>query len=184
MKFTNKNVIDDNNPLLREKATPVEFPMSEEEIATYRGLREYVINSIDPVLAENFGLSPAVGIAAPQVGVLKQMAAVYIADENDKPLLDIVLINPKIMAHSVEKTYLDSGEACLSVKGIHDGIVERYAYIKVRYQTLDGETKTLEASDFFAVAIQHEMDHLKGILFYDHINKQNPFLASKGSYEL
>ncbi len=184
MIFTNKDILKDPHPLLREKCAKVEFPLSEEDKRLYDGLREYVINSLDEELCEKYDLSPAVGIAAPQVGALKQMCAVYIEDEDGKAVIDQVLINPRIIAHSVEKTFIDNGEACLSIPDEHKGIIQRYAYIKVRYQDINGNTKVMEQEDFFAVVFQHEIDHLSGILFYDHINEDAPFKAESNSYPL
>lgn len=180
MKYTNKNLVMDSSTSLREKSVPVTFPMSENDLECLIGLREYVINSLDDELVEKFDLSPAVGLAAPQIGVNKKMAVVYI--EYEKGVDDICLINPKIVAHSSELTYVDGGEACLSVKEQYDAIIERYQYIKVKYQDTKGEIKTLEASGFTAIAIQHEIDHLNGILFYDHINKKNPYTPSNNSF--
>lgn len=184
MIYTNKDIITDPNPLLREKSTKVEFPLSAEDKKLHDGLREYVINSIDEELAEKYELSPAVGIAAPQVGVLKQMCAIYIEDESGNAAYDIVLINPRIIAHSVEKTFIDNGEACLSIPDEHKGIIQRYAYIKVRYQDETGDTHVIELDDFLAVVFQHEIDHLSGVLFYDYINEKAPFKAESNSYPL
>lgn len=184
MIFTNNDLILDPNPILREKCEKVNFPLSEEDRRLYDGLREYVINSLDEELVEKYDLSPAVGIAAPQVGQTKQMCAIYIENENGKAICDIVLINPRIIAHSVEQTYLENGEACLSIKDEHRGLIHRYSYIKVRYQDLEGNTKTVEVNDFMAVAFQHEIDHLNGILFYDHIDPVKPFKIKPNSFAL
>ncbi len=184
MIFTNKDLIIDPSPILREKCTPVEFPMSEEDLKVYEGLREYVMNSIDEEKCEKYDLSPAVGIAAPQVGVTKRMCAIYVEDENGKPVCDVVLINPRIIAHSVEQTYIENGEACLSIRDEHKGLIHRFSYIKVRYQDIHGNTKVIEADDFLAVAFQHEIDHLNGVLYYDHINPKKPFKIKPNSYPL
>lgn len=183
MKYTNKDIVCDPSEILRKKSTEVSFPLSEEDSAIIYGLREYVKNSIDEELCEKYDLSPAVGIAAPQVGILKKMCVVYV-EEDDQVLCDLMLINPKIIAYSTEKVYIENGEACLSIESEHTGIVERPAYIKVRYDGLDGEKLTVELSDFFAIAVQHEIDHLNGILYYDHIDQANPLKASANSYPL
>ncbi len=184
MIFTNKDLILDPNPILRQKCEKVEFPLTAEDRKLYDGLREYVINSLNEELVEKYDLSPAVGIAAPQVGHTKQMCAIYIENEEGKIICDIVLINPRIIAHSVEQTYIENGEACLSIRDEHPGLVHRYAYIKVRYQDLEGNIKTLEVNDFMAIAFQHEIDHLNGVLFYDHINQENPYQVKPNSFAL
>lgn len=184
MIYTNKDILKDPHPLLREKCEKVEFPLSPEDKRLHDGLREYVINSVDEELAKKYDLSPAVGIAAPQVGVLKQMCAIYVEDEAGNPVVDIVLINPRIIAHSLEKTFIDNGEACLSIPAEHQGIIQRYAYIKVRYQDENGTTQVIEVEDFLAIVFQHEIDHLSGVLFYDHINESTPFKAESNSHPL
>lgn len=184
MIFTNKNLVLDSDPSLREKCDMVQFPLSEEDRTLAVGLREYIINSLDEDLCEKYDLSPAVGIAAPQVGAQKRIVAVYVEAEDGEPVIDLLMINPRIMAHSVEMTYLENGEACLSVPDEHPGLVHRYAYIKVRYQDLDGNTKYYESDDFGAVAVQHEIDHLNGILFYDHIDLKNPNKAKNSAFPL
>ncbi|MGL5020660.1 MAG: peptide deformylase, partial [Mycoplasmatales bacterium] len=83
-----------------------------------------------------------------------------------------------------ERIYLEGGEACLSVAEKKEGFVHRFASIKIRYTDIKGHTKTHEAFDFEAIVIQHELDHLDGILFYDRINKEDPFKIPKNSFPL
>ena len=72
--------------------------------------------------------------------------------------------------------YLDSGEGCLSVKDEHPGHVFRHARIKVRgYDLIQDKNVVISAEGYFAIALQHEIDHLSGILFYDRIDKNNPW---------
>lgn len=184
MKFTNKNIIKDDNPVLREKCEPYTLPLQSNEVEELEGLLEYVKNSIDEDLAKKYDLSAAVGIASPQVGIKKCGFAIFIEAEDSEESFEIIMVNPKIMAYSVETTYIDGGEACLSVVDEHNGLIHRPAYIKVKYVDIHGETKVEEFYDFLAVAIQHEMDHLNGILFYDHINQKNPNFVPKNSYPL
>lgn len=175
MKYTNKNLIKDPNVILREKSKLVELPLTQENIDILNGLTEYVKNSVDEQLCEKYDLSPAVGIAAVQVGILKQLCVVYLTDENGNPEVNLQLINPKIIAHSVSKFYLSDGEACLSIDEKHPGFINRYNYIKVKHYSIEGKELISEFKDFCAIAVQHEIDHLNGILYYDHINKNNPF---------
>jgi peptide deformylase len=98
-----------------------------------------------------------VGLAAPQVGIAKQIAVVDVGDEHGR----IELINPVILEARGEQTGL---EGCLSFPGLF-GEVKRADYVKVRAQNRRGRPFTLEATGFLARALQHEIDHLHGILF-------------------
>ena len=183
MKFTNKNIILDTDPNLRKKSALVEFPLSNEDLQTLIGLRQYVMNSIDEDMCEKYDLSPAVGIAAPQVGVMKRMCVVFIESE-DGNNFDLSMINPRIMSHSTTTLYIENGEACLSIKDEHIGNIHRPNYIKVRYQDLNGNFLIIELDDFPSIAVQHEIDHLNGILYYDHISLENPLNVPKNSHPL
>jgi peptide deformylase len=98
-----------------------------------------------------------VGLAAPQVGIAKQIAIVDIGDEHGR----IELINPVILEARGEQI---GPEGCLSFPGLF-GEVKRANYVKVRAQNRRGRTYTLEATGFLARALQHEIDHLQGVLF-------------------
>jgi peptide deformylase len=98
-----------------------------------------------------------VGLAAPQVGIAKQIAVVDVGDEHGR----IELVNPVILEARGEQT---GPEGCLSFPGLF-GEVERADYVKVRAQDRRGRPFTLEATGFLARALQHEIDHLHGILF-------------------
>jgi len=184
MKFNNDNlIIDPNDKILRVKCSDVSFPLSKEDKETALGLREYVYMSTFEDRLEELNLNPAVGIAAPQVGITKRICVVYI-DFEDGEKTDLIMINPKIMAHSMEMVFLEGGEACLSIQDAHEGLVNRYAYIKVKYYDLEGKEHLIESEGFEAIAIQHEIDHLNGVLFYDHINKKEPFKVVENAFPL
>lgn len=106
---------------------------------------------------ETMLIADGVGLAAPQVGVSLQVAVVDIGDDTGK----IELINPVILEKRGEQV---GPEGCLSFPGLY-GEVERADYIKVRAQNRRGKIFLLEADDFLARAIQHEIDHLHGVLF-------------------
>lgn len=135
---------------------------------------EYVIASQNPEIAKEKDLRPGIGLAAPQINVSKRMIAIHVTDEKEN-LYSYALFNPKIISHSVEKAYLTSGEGCLSVDESIPGYVPRYARVTVKATTLEGEEIKLRLKGLPAVCIQHEIDHLNGIMFYDHINKDDPF---------
>ncbi|PFA23972.1 MULTISPECIES: peptide deformylase [Bacillus cereus group] len=112
---------------------------------------------------ETMLVADGVGLAAPQVGVSLQVAVVDIGDDTGK----IELINPVILEKRGEQV---GPEGCLSFPGLY-GEVERAEYIKVRAQNRRGKIFLLEADDFLARAIQHEIDHLHGVLFTSKVTR-------------
>lgn len=112
--------------------------------------------------------SNGIGLAAIQVGHAKQALLLNIPDEEDQQSIDtlIEMINPIIIQTSGETTYQ---EGCLSVPSFYEDI-NRYECITVNYQDRDGNTKTIEADGLMSIAIQHEIDHLNGILFIDKLS--------------
>lgn len=169
-----KDIVREGHPALRKEAEPLLFPLTKEEYKLGEDLLEYVKNSQTPEMAEQYNLRPGIGLAAPQVNVSVQMFALHITEEKGEPI-SFVAVNPKIVSHSVEKTYLTAGEGCLSVDRNIEGYVPRYARITVKAYDLDGNEFKKRLKGLAAIAFQHELDHLKGIMFYDYINKDNPF---------
>ncbi|KGX85087.1 peptide deformylase [Pontibacillus marinus] len=172
--ITMDDVVREGHPVLREVADEVPLPLSEEDHDTLEQMLQYLENSQDDEMAEKYNLRPGVGIAAPQINISKRMLAVHFTDFNDK-FYSYGLVNPRIVSHSVEKTYLTSGEGCLSVDRDVPGYVPRYARITVKATDLEGNEVKLRVKGFAAIVLQHEIDHLNGIMFYDHINVDNPF---------
>ena len=169
-----EDIVREGHPTLRTRAEEITFPLTEEDRKLAHNMLEYLINSQDPVMAEKYNLRGGIGLAANQVNSLKRMFALHLEDEKGE-LLSFVAINPKIVSHSVEQTYLTSGEGCLSVDRAVPGYVPRYARITVKFMTIDGEEKKLRLSGLPAIAFQHELDHLNGVMFYDRINEKDPF---------
>jgi peptide deformylase len=108
--------------------------------------------------------APGVGLAAPQVGIATRLAVVDVSAGEDAGALH-VLVNPEIVEAAGEE--LDR-EGCLSIPDLTES-VKRPVCIHVRAQALDGSDLEIEATDFFARAICHEIDHLDGVLFVDHL---------------
>ncbi|MFS0823662.1 peptide deformylase [Bacillus sp. 1P02SD] len=130
-----------------------------EKVTTFdRKLSKLIKDMYDTMLEAD-----GVGLAAPQVGVAKQIAIVDIGDESGL----IELINPVILEQKGEQV---GPEGCLSFPDLF-GEVTRYDYIKVRAQNRRGKIYVFEARDFLARAIQHEIDHLHGILFTSKVNR-------------
>ncbi|MBC8922216.1 peptide deformylase, partial [Escherichia coli] len=106
--LTMDDIVREGHPALREVATEVTFPLSDEEKKLGRDMLEFLINSQDEELAEKYGLRGGVGIAAPQLAVTKRFLAIHVHDEKDR-LYSYVLYNPKIRSHSVQQACLSGG---------------------------------------------------------------------------
>lgn len=179
-----KDIVEEGHPSLRKHAEPVVFPLDKETSQLGKDMLQFLINSQDEDIAEEFDLRAGVGLAATQLDVNKQIFAVHVMDYDEdgyetEPLLSEVLFNPRIISHSVQKAALKEGEGCLSVNREVPGIVPRPKRIRLEYQDFKGDTHELKLRDYLAVVTQHELDHLKGIMFYDHINKEEPWLSDK-----
>jgi peptide deformylase len=124
-------------------------------------------------LLETMYAADGIGLAAVQVGVPKRMLVMDIAQAQGKRE-PMVFINPKIVWASEENVTTEEG--CLSVPEIWDD-VERPAKIRAEYQDRDGNAQTLEADGLLACCLQHEMDHLDGVLFLDHLSKLKRSIA-------
>lgn len=109
--------------------------------------------------------APGIGLAAPQVGVGLALTVIDLMPEN-KPA-PLILINPKVISASSEVVTREEG--CLSLPG-HYAEVTRPARITVGYQDLTGAERRISAEDLLAVCLQHEIDHLNGVLFIDHLS--------------
>ena len=177
--ITYKDILKDTDPRIREKSRNVKLPLSEQDRETLLAMLQYIKDSVDEEKAEEFGLRPAVGLAAPQIGVMKKMfaMAILVEEEDGSYSFDeYAFVNPKIVSYSVQKAYLKGGEGCLSVEEEHQGYVPRAARITVRgYDLLQDKEVEVRLKGYKAIVAQHEMDHFNGVLFYDHINKKNPF---------
>jgi peptide deformylase len=116
-------------------------------------------------MAETMYAAPGVGLAAPQVGVSRRLVVLDCAPKDAPPQL-ITAVNPEILEREGE-VYEEEG--CLSVPSFY-ARVARSARVKVRFVDLEGRTIELETGDLLAIAFQHEIDHLDGILFVDHLS--------------
>ena len=114
------------------------------------------------------------GLAFVQLGILKRIFVISLLEEDDT-FTEYVVINPKIVSRSAEEIYVEEGEGCLSVNREAPGVVLRHARVTVEYFDINGNKQTTRVREDMAVAFQHEIDHLNGILFVDKIDKNNPF---------
>ena len=178
--LTMEDIIRDGHPSLRKVAAEVPMPPSEEDKQILLSLLEYVINSQNPEKAAQYGLRPGIGLAAPQINVLKRMIAVHLTDDTGTHY-SYALFNPKIISHSVEKAYLHSGEGCLSVDKAIPGYVPRHARITVKGIDQNGQEVKLRLKGLSSICFQHEIDHLNGVMFYDYINHEEPLKPIEGA---
>lgn len=137
-----RNIVKEGDSVLAKKCRPVE--KFDDRLA----------DLLDD-MAETLHLADGVGLAAPQVGILRRVCIVDIGEGV------IELVNPKIIAYSGEQ---ESAEGCLSCPG-EWGLVKRPAYVKVKAQDREGKEFTVEGRELLARAFCHELDHLDGIIF-------------------
>lgn len=116
-------------------------------------------------MAETMYAAPGVGLAAPQVGISKRLTVIDCSSRDEDAQL-LILINPEIIDREGE-CYEEEG--CLSVPEYYAKI-NRNAVVTVRFQDLDEKTHVIETGGLTAIACQHEIDHLDGILFIDHLS--------------
>ena len=156
-----RTILTAPDPRLKKKSKPVDSVDAE------------VRQLMDDMLETMYD-APGVGLAAPQVGVLKRIIVVDPA-RDDAPPAPLKMANPEIIWASDETKPHEEG--CLSLPEEYDEVV-RPDRIKVRYVDEHNELRTLEADGLLSVIIQHEMDHLNGVLFVDHISalKRNMIL--------
>lgn len=141
------------DPVLREKCT--EIDQFDDELTTL------VSNMVETMYA-----SDGIGLAAPQVGVARRLIVLDVSSSEDRGRKVLALVNPEI---TMQEGELEWDEGCLSLPDIN-GIVTRAEKIRVDAKNLEGEELTLEAEGLLAVALQHEIDHLNGVLFTDHLS--------------
>lgn len=125
------------------------------------------IKTLSKDMLETMYAAPGIGLAAPQIGVMKRVVVMDLAKEDEEPA-PLVMINPEILKFSEETAVTEEG--CLSIPELYYD-VERPAEVRVRYTNLDGEAVELDAKDRLAVCVQHELDHLDGVLYIDYLSR-------------
>ena len=173
--LTNKDILDEKCKILRQVSKEVEFPLTKEDKKNIDLMIEYLTNSQIDKLAKKYDLRPGMGLSAVQLGVLKRYLVIVHEQEIKETFKTYVVINPKITSHSEEIIYVDEGEGCLSVNRDVEGIVKRFARVTVEGFDSYGNPIKIRAREELAIAFQHEIDHLNGILFIDRIDKKDPF---------
>ena len=117
-------IVKDNNPIMRKKSLPVEMPLSNKDKETLDAMIDYLKHSQDEEYAKKHNITPGIGMAAIQIGLLKRLFVIYYEKENET--VQYQLVNPQIIETSVKKCALEGGEGCLSVPKPHEGLVHRY----------------------------------------------------------
>lgn len=169
-----KEILDEKDKRLRLISEEVTFPLAKEDKELIDKMVTYLHDSQIEKLAKKYDLRPGMGMAAIQLGVPKRYLTI-VHEVAEQKFDTYVICNPKIISNSEEKIYVDMGEGCLSINRDVEGIVPRYARVTVEGYDIDGNKIRIRAREELAIAFQHEIDHLNGILFIDHIDKNNPY---------
>ena len=148
-----KSILTEPNKLLRQVSKPVEKVTKEEQ--------KLMDDMLDTMYAAN-----GIGLAAIQIGVPKNVVVIDL--NKDKKKIPMFFVNPKITSKSKSLTKYEEG--CLSIPNLFAEI-ERPSECEIQYLDYFGKEKTLKANGLLATCIQHEVDHLKGILFIDYLSK-------------
>lgn len=143
------------DPRLKQKSAPVEGPVTDAHRALMDDMLETMYDA------------PGIGLAAIQIGEPVRIIVMDLARE-DEPKAPRYFVNPEIIWASEELFSYEEG--CLSVPDYYDD-VERPAKVKIRYLNYQGEQIEEDCEGLYAVCIQHEMDHLEGVLFIDHLSR-------------
>jgi peptide deformylase len=125
------------------------------------------VRSLVADMLETMYAAPGIGLAAIQIGIPQRVVTLDLA-KKDEPKNPQVVINPETLWSSEERGSYEEG--CLSIPEIYEE-VERPAQVKVRFTDLDGKVREVEANGLLATCLQHEIDHLNGVLFIDHLSK-------------
>ena len=152
--MSKRKIVIEPDPILRRKSENLEKVDDD--------LRRLLDDMLETMYS-----APGIGLAAVQIGILKRLIVIDISKEKEKknPLF---LINPEIISKSKNTSIYEEG--CLSLPG-HFAEIERPAECQVKYIDYDGKKKEIKANGLLSTCIQHELDHLDGILFIDYLSK-------------
>lgn len=170
-------ILDDSHQALRTVSKEVTF-LDDHDVKIISQMVSYVDACYDN-LWSTYKLKPGIAVAAPQMGLNKRIIYINFDDENSTQQ-KYLLLNPVIKSYSVAKSYLNSGEGCLSVREIiTDRIARHYKIVVSAFDILQNKQIEIVASDLLSVCLQHEIDHLDGVLFYDRIDNDAMTLNKK-----
>ena len=149
-----RKILIEPDPILRKKCEPLEM------------VDDNVINLMKDMLQTMYA-APGIGLAAVQIGILKRLIVIDIS-KDEKKKDPLFLINPEIIKKSDDTSIYEEG--CLSLPG-QFAEIERPAECFLKYIDLNGQEKELKAKGLLSTCIQHEVDHLNGVLFIDYLSK-------------
>lgn len=170
--ITMRNMVPEETKNLHLKSKLVKTPLSISDKRLGKEMHEFIVNSQTPEIRDKYNLREAVGLASPQIGIYKQMFAVYFRDV-DNTLYSFVAFNPEIVEKSEELIYLNGGEGCLSVERETKGLTPRHKWLVAKFYKWDLENKPVLVTERFegypAIVFQHEYNHLQGKLYCDDL---------------
>ncbi len=176
--FKKLDILDESRPELRKKSTPIEGALSKE----YKDIIERIIKELTysqiEEYSEKYHLRPGMGLAFPQLGINKRIIVIVHEYEEGK-FNNYVYINPEIVSESEEMIAASEGEGCLSVNREVEGHVPRHARVTVEGLDINGKPQRIRAREELAIAFQHEIDHLNGVMFYDRIDPKHKFYTEQ-----
>lgn len=126
-----------------------------------------VVSLLDDMV-ETMYAEAGIGLAAPQIGVSRRLIVMDCSDDEDQEPVIWKMINPEVTSASEEMAKMEEG--CLSIPG-YRGEVRRPAEVEVAYTDINGEAQTMQATGLLAACVQHEIDHLNGVMFIDHLSR-------------
>ena len=174
--FKKLEILDEKDKRLRKISIDAKLPLSDE----YKNIIERIITELTYSQIEEYekkyDLRPGMGLAFPQLGINERIL-VIVHEYDDGKFDNYIMVNPKITSSSNELIAAEAGEGCLSVNRDVEGHIPRYARVTVEGYDVDGNKTKVRAREELAIAFQHEIDHLNGILFYDRINKNKQFYS-------
>ena len=172
------DILDEKDQRLRKVSVDATLPLSKEYKKIIKNIITELTYSQIEEYEKKYDLRPGMGLAFPQLG-LNERIIVIVHEVEDGVFDEYVVINPKIVSNSTEMIASEAGEGCLSVNRDVDGHVKRYARVTVEGYDEDGNQIRIRAREELAIAFQHEIDHLNGILFYDRIDKKHQFYTEE-----
>ena len=183
MELPKIKILDEKNKVLRKVSKEVTFPLDEVDRKNIEDMLNHLKMSQIEEYSNKYDLRPGMGLSYVQIGVLKRIFVIVDEYEPGK-FQNYIVINPKIKSQSEELIYVGEGEGCLSINRPVEGIVPRHARMTVEAQDMDGNKTSIRVREELAVAFQHEIDHLNGILFIDHIDPRDPYKNQENMREI
>lgn len=183
MHLPDIKILDESDKRLRLVSKEVTFPLPKEDKENIKKMLEYLKISQIEEWREKYDLRAGMGLSYVQIGIPKRIFVV-VDEVEENEFENYILINPKIVSNSEELIYVGEGEGCLSVNREVEGIVPRYARITVEAFDMEGNPFTIRVREDLAIAFQHEIDHLNGILFVDKIDPKNPYKNANSMREI